>query len=98
MTVRLLYLSLCAFPYIPDHIAAAPRSLCAPNTVLTGLNYLKGQTPVLALPDEEYPPWLWDLLKPRVYPDDGPGGKGEKMRMRKENRQRIRDQNFMKTQ
>ncbi|KAI0314720.1 mitochondrial/chloroplast ribosomal protein L54/L37 [Amylostereum chailletii] len=77
---------------------AAALSSCPPNTVLTGLNYLKGQEPVLALPDEDYPPWLWDLLKPREFPDDGPGGKGEKMRMRMENRQRIRDQNFMKTQ
>ncbi|KAH9928555.1 mitochondrial/chloroplast ribosomal protein L54/L37 [Epithele typhae] len=30
--------------------------------------------------------------------DDGPGGKAEKARMRKENRERIRVSNFMKTQ
>jgi large subunit ribosomal protein L54 len=53
---------------------------------------------VIALPDEEYPSWLWDLLKPKVYEDDGPGGKAEKKRLRKENQQRIKDQNFMKTQ
>jgi large subunit ribosomal protein L54 len=53
---------------------------------------------VLALPDEAYPPWLWTLLDKSKLPDDGPGGKAEKLRLRKENRQRIRDQNFMKTQ
>ena len=73
-------------------------STCRPNTPLVGVNYLKDQEEVLALPDEEYPPWLWDLLKPKVLPDDGPGGKAEKVRLRKENRARIREQNFMKTQ
>lgn len=63
-----------------------------------GLNYLKDQPPVLALPDEKYPPWLWKLLDKSELPDDGPGGTAEKRRLRKENRQRIRDQNFMKTQ
>jgi large subunit ribosomal protein L54 len=77
---------------------APPRSSCPPNTVLVGLNYLKDQPPVLALPDEEYPPWLWKLLDKSDTLDDGPGGEAEKRRLRKENRQRIRDQNFMKTQ
>ena len=63
------------------------------------MNYLKDQSPVLALPDEEYPSWLWKLLDNRYkVPVDGPGGKAEKQQLRKENRQRIRDQNFMKTQ
>ena len=66
--------------------------------MLEGLAYLKDQPPVLALPDEEYPPWLWDVLQPKVWPDDGPGGKAEKVKRRKENRQKIKDQNFMKTQ
>ena len=78
--------------------SAGARSSCAPNTILVGLNYLKDQPPVLALSDEEYPPWLWKLLDKSELPDDGPGGKAEKRRLRKENRQRIRDQNFMKTQ
>ncbi|KAF8275088.1 mitochondrial ribosomal protein L37-domain-containing protein [Lactarius quietus] len=76
----------------------AARSSCPPNTALVGVNYLKDQPPVLALADEEYPPWLWKLLDKAELPDDGPGGKAEKRRLRKENRQRIRDQNFMKTQ
>lgn len=77
---------------------AASLSSCTEGTVLVGLNYLKGQPPVVAKKDEEYPPWLWDLLKPKVYPDDGPGGKGEKMRLRAANRQKIKEQNFLKTQ
>jgi len=83
-----------------DTSAAEEKTLssCPPGTVLDGLNYLKGQPAVIALPDEEYPPWLWDLLKPKVYEDDGPGGKAEKKRLRKENQQRIKDRNFMKTQ
>ncbi|KAI9065503.1 mitochondrial/chloroplast ribosomal protein L54/L37 [Trametes sanguinea] len=74
------------------------KSSCTENTVLVGVNYLKGQPEVLAMPDEAYPPWLWTLLQPKEIPDDGPGGKGEKIRLRKANRQRIREQNFMKTQ
>ncbi|GKT98357.1 60s ribosomal protein mitochondrial [Fusarium langsethiae] len=42
--------------------APAPRSSCAPGTVLSGLNYTKaGQDPV-AKHDDEYPEWLWDCL------------------------------------
>ncbi|KAI0371660.1 hypothetical protein BV20DRAFT_941216 [Pilatotrama ljubarskyi] len=77
---------------------ALAKSSCTENTVLVGLNYLKGQPEVMALADDAYPPWLWTLLEPKELPDDGPGGKAEKVRLRKENRQRIRDQNFMKTQ
>ncbi|PAV23585.1 mitochondrial chloroplast ribosomal L54 L37 [Pyrrhoderma noxium] len=44
----------------------ASLSSCTEGTVLVGLNYLKGQPPVVAKKDEEYPPWLWDLLKPKV--------------------------------
>ncbi|KII88287.1 hypothetical protein PLICRDRAFT_124630 [Plicaturopsis crispa FD-325 SS-3] len=88
-----------ASPKKSDPLAASAKiSSCEPNTVLEGINYLKGQNPVIALPDEEYPPWLWTILDPVVIPDDGPGGKAEKYRMRKENRQRIKDSNFLKTQ
>ena len=72
--------------------------MCPPNTVLAGLQGLKNQPPVLALADEAYPAWLWTLLEAKKVEDDGPGGRGEKVRLRRENRQRIRDQNFMKTQ
>ncbi|KAJ3742981.1 mitochondrial ribosomal protein L37-domain-containing protein [Lentinula detonsa] len=75
-----------------------PKSSCPADTVLPGLNYLKNQPPVLALPDEEYPPWLWTVLLPKELEDDGPGGRKERMERRKENKQRIRERNFMSTQ
>ncbi|KAG5642922.1 hypothetical protein DXG03_001873 [Asterophora parasitica] len=78
--------------------AARPTSSCAADTVITGVNYLKGQPPVLARADEEYPEWLWTILQPKVWPEDGPGGKAERVRRRLENKQRIKDRNFMSTQ
>jgi large subunit ribosomal protein L54 len=66
--------------------------------VLEGINYLKGQSPVLSLPDDQYPDWLWTTLQSKVWPDDGPGGKAERVKRRTENRQRIKDRNFMQTQ
>ncbi|KAJ7145323.1 mitochondrial ribosomal protein L37-domain-containing protein [Mycena crocata] len=77
---------------------ATPTSSCAPDTVITGANYLKGQPPVLSLPDEEYPEWLWKILEKREWPDDGPGGRAERAVRRAENKRKIRDANFMKTQ
>jgi large subunit ribosomal protein L54 len=59
---------------------------------------LKGQTPVLARSDDQYPDWLWTLLQSKVWPDDGPGGKAERVNRRMENRKRIKDRNFMQTQ
>ncbi|KAJ7096740.1 mitochondrial ribosomal protein L37-domain-containing protein, partial [Mycena belliarum] len=73
-------------------------SSCPVDTVLAGANYLKGQPPVLALPDEEYPEWLWRVLEKREWPDDGPGGRGERAARRAANKARIRDANFMATQ
>ena len=66
--------------------------------VMPGLNYLKGQPEVVAQADDAYPPWLWTILDQKPLPDDGPGGVAEKKQLRKANRQRIREQNFMKTQ
>ena len=77
---------------------AAPRSSCPEGTVLAGANYLKGQPPVTAKADEEYPEWLWTILSPKVYPDDGPGGKAERVKRRQERKQAIKDRNFMSTQ
>lgn len=89
----MIVVSLTAVPAATHTISS-----CTEGTVLGGLNWLKGQAPVTALADEEYPPWLWKLLDPKVIPDDGPGGQGEKVRLRKENRKKIRDVQFMKTQ
>ncbi|KAH9833070.1 mitochondrial/chloroplast ribosomal protein L54/L37 [Rhodofomes roseus] len=78
--------------------SVAAKSSCPEGTVLTGLNYLKGQGEVVAQPDSAYPDWLWELVGPKRVTDDGPGGKEEKIALRKENRARIREQNFMKSQ
>ena len=48
-----------------------PPSSCAAGTVLNGLNYFKGKTDPVALPDEEYPDWLWDCLTFKAKADDG---------------------------
>ncbi|KAI6115403.1 mitochondrial ribosomal protein L37-domain-containing protein [Pisolithus thermaeus] len=74
-----------------------PISSCPAGTVLSGLNYLKGQPPVLAMPDEDYPTWLWDLTKPKKKKHEGEvlelGSDAEKRRLRRENRQLLRDKN-----
>lgn len=51
--------------------AAAPLSSCPAGTVLNGLNYFKGKADPVALPDEEYPAWLWTCLDFLKY--DGAG-------------------------
>ncbi|CUA76034.1 hypothetical protein RSOLAG22IIIB_02041 [Rhizoctonia solani] len=71
----------------------APISSCPPNTNLAGLTWLKGQPPVLALEDSEYPAWLWTLLDEKK-----PGDGTSKPERRKQNRDRIKLQNFMKSQ
>ena len=85
-------------PALTEPEPESGKSCCPEGTVLTGLNWLKDQPPVIAKADEVYPEWLWTILKPKPIPNDGPGGKGERMLMRKQNRARIREQNFMKTQ
>ncbi|KAK3984121.1 mitochondrial ribosomal protein L37-domain-containing protein [Cladorrhinum sp. PSN332] len=41
----------------------APLSSCPAGTILSGLNYFKGQADPVALPDEDYPAWLWKCLE-----------------------------------
>lgn len=53
---------------------------------------------MLALPDDQYPEWLWAVLEPKEYPNDGPGGKAEREERRQENKKRIKERNFMSTQ
>lgn len=53
------------------------RSTCSPGTVLNGLNYFKGKTDPVALPDAEYPEWLWsclDVLKKSGGDEDSGAG------------------------
>ncbi|KAG8794992.1 hypothetical protein FRC12_019319 [Ceratobasidium sp. 428] len=77
----------------PSPSSKTPASSCPAQTVLAGLNWRKGQPPVLALEDSEYPPWLWTILDEKK-----PGDGTSKQEMRKKNRQKIRLQNFMKKQ
>jgi large subunit ribosomal protein L54 len=79
-------------------VGSIPASTCPTDTILPGINYLKGQAPVVALADEEYPEWLWTILQPKVLEDDGPGGKFERAKRREANRKAIKDRNFMLTQ
>ncbi|KAF8316836.1 hypothetical protein DL93DRAFT_2165948 [Clavulina sp. PMI_390] len=77
-----------------------PESSCPADTVIPGLNYLKDQPPVVALPDDQYPDWLWKVLEPKEFPpeEQGPGGAAERHRLRRANKEKIKAQNFMKTQ
>ncbi|KAG8912563.1 hypothetical protein FRC00_004251 [Tulasnella sp. 408] len=81
-----------------------PRSSCLPGTVLEGLTWLKDQKPVIAKPDEEYPPWLWTLLERKVEdpkkpsPPPPPGSREAQRSLRKANRKTIKASNFMKGQ
>ncbi|KAJ7578532.1 mitochondrial ribosomal protein L37-domain-containing protein [Mycena floridula] len=74
------------------------QSCCPPDTILTGLNYLKGQEPVLALPDESYPDWLWTITTPKELPDEGPGSRAYRLANRRESKKQIKERNFMLTQ
>ncbi|KAF5358261.1 hypothetical protein D9756_001230 [Leucocoprinus leucothites] len=82
----------------PASDSTTPLSSCLEGTKLEGVNFLKGQAPVLAMGDDQYPSWLWTALEPKVYTDDGPGSKAERVKRRAENKQKIKDRNFMSTQ
>ncbi|KAL2122742.1 hypothetical protein VTJ04DRAFT_3197 [Mycothermus thermophilus] len=51
-----------------------PLSSCPAGTVLTGLNYFKGKSDPVALPDEEYPEWLWRCLEVQKKTDESADG------------------------
>ncbi|KAK0730447.1 mitochondrial ribosomal protein L37-domain-containing protein [Lasiosphaeris hirsuta] len=53
--------------------AEEPLSICRPGTILNGLNYFKGKTDPVALPDEAYPAWLWDCLEVQKKTADADG-------------------------
>ena len=86
------------YRYETQNFSIGTPSMCQADTILPGINYLKGQPPIVALADEEYPEWLWTILQPKVLEDDGPGGKFERAKRRAANRQAIKDRNFMLTQ
>ncbi|KAJ7057828.1 hypothetical protein C8F01DRAFT_324407 [Mycena amicta] len=77
-------------PKLPSTTAKVLSS-CEQDTIIKGVNYLKGQTPVVALPDEEYPEWLWTVLDPRVWPGrwawrEGRAGRASCLRIKRKSR------------
>lgn len=79
-------------------VAPAPQrqpSSVPKGTVLKGINYLKDGKDPVALDDNEYPDWLWDLLdeKKQKQKTSKPSNR---QYHRKQNRETIRAQNFMK--
>ena len=57
----------------------AIRSSAPAGQPLRGLNYMKNQNDPVALPDSEYPAWLWTCLEPKPgKKDDGAKGSSDK--------------------
>jgi large subunit ribosomal protein L54 len=55
-----------------DNATAKPvLSSCPAGTPLNGLNYFKNKSDPVALPDEEYPEWLWKCLEVQKKTDTG---------------------------
>ncbi|VVT56813.1 mitochondrial 54S ribosomal protein mL54 [Magnusiomyces paraingens] len=74
-----------------------PISSCPAGTVIKGLNIRKGQDPIVARPDEEYPEWLWTVLDKKAQDkrlEQDPIKAARKLR-RQENRKKIKDNNFL---
>jgi len=42
------------------------RQVMKPGTPISGLNFVKGKEPVVALKREEYPDWVNDLATPKI--------------------------------
>lgn len=47
----------------PKSIKAIPVSSVPAGTALKGLSYIKGRDDPIALPESEYPEWLWEVLE-----------------------------------
>lgn len=97
----LRYNSTQATPASPQPAATQSKakfvSIAPAGTKLKGLNIRKGQDPVVALADEEYPAWLWEVLdknaqKAKLEAD--PAKAAQKAR-RNANRKKIKDNNFI---
>jgi large subunit ribosomal protein L54 len=44
---------------------------------MEGLNYIKGRDDPIALPEDEYPEWLWKCLEAKVKEGDGDSAEGD---------------------
>ncbi|KAL1852130.1 hypothetical protein Daus18300_012277 [Diaporthe australafricana] len=80
------------------------RSSCPTGTILNGLNYFKGKTDPVALPDNEYPEWLWsclDVTKGSAAEEDADAGdefsKSKKQRRIAAKRQRELEAKILAT-
>ncbi|KAK9384858.1 54S ribosomal protein L37, mitochondrial [Lipomyces mesembrius] len=90
----------CSFLAYPARARDETELSSAPaGTRLRGCNILKsGQDPE-ALPDNEYPDWLWELLDDEAQKrklDADPEKKARK-EWRKKNREKIKQGNFLKS-
>lgn len=80
--------------------APNPKSLvssCQAGNIIKGLNIRKGQDPIIALADGEYPEWLWSILDKNVQQkklEENPLKAARKAR-RQENRRKIKENNFL---
>jgi large subunit ribosomal protein L54 len=57
--------------------AVLVKSSVAAGTPLKGLNFEKNKQDPVALPDEEYPEWLWGILAKGKEDVEGVGGMGD---------------------
>ena len=73
-------------PSTPKRKEKAIKSACEAGTVMKGLNILKAGTDPVALPEAEYPPFLWTRLDTQNI--------GERKEARKANRAQIKRKNF----
>ncbi|CCH61675.1 hypothetical protein TBLA_0F01320 [Henningerozyma blattae CBS 6284] len=75
----------------------AIKSSCPAGTELRLNVYKDGKDPV-ALEDEKYPPWLWSILTPSNNKNPSPmeAIAQRKKVLRKNNRDRIKQNNFLK--
>ncbi|KAK7206168.1 mitochondrial ribosomal protein L37-domain-containing protein [Myxozyma melibiosi] len=69
------------------------------GTRLTGCNVFKNKDEPLALADEEYPDWLWEILDPEAQQKklDADPERKAKREWRARMRRKIKTDNFLKT-
>jgi len=66
-----------------------PISVAPAGTPLKGLNYLKDRADPIALPEEEYPEWLWRVLDKNTSEGGQIDGAGDEFSKSKKLRQRA---------